>query len=66
MFDLVRTSLHRVLTTPTGDGFYEVSPASTPSACLDLPWGTSQSGMRIQQWDWHKDTYQQWNIVPAN
>jgi hypothetical protein len=52
--------------TPTGDGYYKFSPASRPSASIELSNGTTASNAVVQQWGWTGTAWQQWNITPAN
>lgn len=52
--------------TPTGDGYYQVSPASDPAGAMSLPGNSTADGALLEQDAWNGGTSQIWSIKPAS
>ncbi|GAB3462847.1 hypothetical protein GCM10027436_73220 [Actinophytocola sediminis] len=46
-------------------GAYHTLTNVNSGKCLDIPYGTIESGIQLQQWNCNGSTYQQWRLTPS-
>jgi hypothetical protein len=51
--------------TPSGDGYYLFSPATSPNGVIDVPGNSTANSTVVQQYTANGGLNQQWSIVPV-